>query len=282
MFNPTLTLTLTLTLFPLLPAQQFTSDEEIEKFADHLFCEGDFLRSIIEYRSLSDFNFSLNYQRKVGIAFMKMEKYDSALAQLESNIFNEADNLVRDEINLLKLKIFFLKNDFYNVDNFVPKIENESISQSIQKLKFFSKLIKIEETTPQPLFADEEKSSVNKLLEYKNNINIKSPTTAALLSIIPGLGKVYTEEYGDAISAFIFNSVFAFLAYDNFSAGHNIRGWIFSAVSAGYYGGNIYGAAASAQIYNARTKAQFKNEVETFLINKNYFVPPSVEYECKD
>lgn len=264
-----------------IQAQHFNSDEEIKKFADYLFCAKDYLRSIQEYRRLSGFGSDADLQLKIGVAFMKMEKYDSA-----SSIFNRlslsSENFFRDEVLLLKLKTDFLQKNFLSVDEFKSIIQSDSIYHSILKLKYFSKLIMQKQLPAPDIFSEDETASIGNFTAMRDNIIFKSPALAAFLSIIPGLGKIYTEEYGDGIYAFIFSGVFAFLAYDNFTAKHYARAWIFSTAALGYYGGNIYGAAASAQIYNARIKAEFDVEVDSYLKEKNYFVPKYLEHDCGD
>ena len=71
---------------------------------------------------------------------------------------------------------------------------------------------------------------------------------------MPGLGKVYTENYIDGFFAAFLTGVFGYMAYTDFNAEHDARGWIFTGVSAFFYTGSIYGSAASAQIYNAKIK----------------------------
>ena len=102
----------------------------------------------------------------------------------------------------------------------------------------------------------------------------KNPLIASVLSaIIPGAGKIYTGDIGDGIFTFLTTGVFTFLAYDNFKAEHNFRGWLFSGLAVMFYGGNIYGSFASAQIHNARIKYEFNLQLDSFIKLKNYFIP---------
>jgi hypothetical protein len=79
----------------------------------------------------------------------------------------------------------------------------------------------------------------------------KSPLFAGILSaIVPGLGRVYTGDYGDAAASLFITSIFAYLAYSNFFDGHYQRAWIFTGIAAFFQGGNIYGSVAAAKIYN--------------------------------
>ena len=63
----------------------------------------------------------------------------------------------------------------------------------------------------------------------------------------------------------LLTGLFGYIAYTDFKADHKVRGWIFSGVAAFFYAGNIYGSAASAQIYNAKIKFDFESEVQNFL-----------------
>lgn len=83
--------------------------------------------------------------------------------------------------------------------------------------------------------------------------------------MVPGLGKVYTENYTDGLFAAILTGLFGYIAYTDFKADHKVRAWIFTGVSAFFYTGNIYGSVASAQIYNARIKFNFESDLHDFL-----------------
>ena len=65
----------------------------------------------------------------------------------------------------------------------------------------------------------------------------------------------------------------------DFKADHKFRDWLFAGLTAFFYGGNIYGSATSAQIYNAHVNFQLNSDMKLFLEDKDYFVP---DYEfCK-
>ena len=87
------------------------------------------------------------------------------------------------------------------------------------------------------------------------------------------MGKIYTGEIGDGITAFLSTAVSAYLAYSNFKNDHQFRGWLFTGLTAFFYTGNIYGSAVSAQTYNARIQINFEKEVKLFFEQRNYFLP---------
>jgi TM2 domain-containing membrane protein YozV len=103
---------------------------------------------------------------------------------------------------------------------------------------------------------------------------------ASLLSaLIPGLGKVYSNEISDGIFSFLATGLLSYLAYDNFKADHRFRGWLFTGLASIFYVGNIYGSYAAAQIFNAQVKYDFNLRLDSFIKSNNYFIP---EYDfCK-
>ncbi len=98
----------------------------------------------------------------------------------------------------------------------------------------------------------------------------KSPLKAALMStIIPGWGKIYTKQKHDGIVAFITVGTLAFQAYRGFhlQGVKSAYGWIYGAVGAGMYLGNIYGSWKSAKKYNSGQKIYYKKKVEMLSFN---------------
>jgi hypothetical protein len=77
-----------------------------------------------------------------------------------------------------------------------------------------------------------------------------------LLSIIPGVGQIYTEHYSEALLSFAVNALFGFLSYDYFRKSQEIPNYgytnfaLFTSIGLSFYSANIYGAALSAKRYN--------------------------------
>jgi TM2 domain-containing membrane protein YozV len=125
-----------------------------------------------------------------------------------------------------------------------------------------------------PFKDDNEIKTLSMLYDLKINPPYKSPTLAGIFSaIIPGSGKMFVGEWGDGITALLSTGLLAFLAYDNFKADHHTRAWIFTGLGAFFYAGNVYGSIAAAQIFNARINFEFKEGLNLFLEENNYFMP---------
>jgi tetratricopeptide (TPR) repeat protein len=91
----------------------------------------------------------------------------------------------------------------------------------------------------------------------------KSPFLAGVLSTaIPGLGKVYTGDWKDAIVSLIFTGGMAFQAVRNFNKHgvNNYRPWIYTTIGTGFYLGNIVGSVKSAKDKNRKKINKLQHE----------------------
>jgi TM2 domain-containing membrane protein YozV len=130
------------------------------------------------------------------------------------------------------------------------------------------------ETEFSSIFNGEDNGKILQFYKWKENPPYKNPTKAAILSaILPGLGKIYTNEVGDGITSFVLTGLFSYLAINKFSNNQQTSALIYTALATFFYSGNIYGSYASAQNYNAGIKFNFENEVKIFVNDRNQFLP---------
>ena len=241
------------------------------KFADHLFSGKDYLRSVFEYGKLPEYEKNDTIEFKIPLAYQLMGKYDLALEKFLS-VNKESvyyDQSVKEYYKTL------LQAGRYN--ELQSKLANNDV-KDFQRLLYLSYLFTSNELPAEQNFLEafplSGKESLLSFFSEKKNPPYKSSLLSGLFSaIIPGSGKIYLGEIGDGITAFIATSLFAFLSYDNFRANHDFRGWLFSGLGFFFYTGNIYGSVAAAQIYNAKVDYEYKEKLNEYLQNKNYFVP---------
>lgn len=241
------------------------------KFADHLFSGKDYLRSVFEYGKLPEYEKNDTIEFKIPLAYQLMGKYDLALEKFLS-VNKESvyyDQSVKEYYKTL------LQAGRYN--ELQSKLANNDV-KDFQRLLYLSYLFTSNELPTEQNFLEafplSGKESLLNFFNEKKNPPYKSSLLSGLFSaIIPGSGKIYLGEIGDGITAFIATSLFAFLSYDNFRANHDFRGWLFSGLGFFFYTGNIYGSVAAAQIYNAKVDYEYKEKLNEYLQNKNYFVP---------
>ena len=85
----------------------------------------------------------------------------------------------------------------------------------------------------------------------------KSPVVAGSLSIVPGLGKMYTGRIKDGVFAFGFVSILGYLTYESLTKHAYASGVVWSVVFGSFYLGNIYGGIDSAKNFNLKYRRCF-------------------------
>ena len=247
------------------------------KFGNFLFSDKDYLRASVEYKEyLKNFDDdSVRY--KYSMCLFNVGSYSEAEDNFKTLFFGTPFS---DKAKLMFYESYFYQKDYEDLRDLANQSNYQSpkYSKVINRLKNISYLM---DDTPLPginsflnAFDDSVQRKLTQFYFQKKNPKHKNALTAALFSaIIPGSGKIYTGEIGDGITAFITTALSAYLAYSNFKADHNFRGWLFTGLTAFFYSGNIYGSAVSAQIYNARIRFNFENEVKIYFEKRNYFIP---------
>jgi len=255
----------------------FYSPENIKKFADHLFCEADYLRAIEQYGLISK---DCTTDFKVMLGYSLLNLYQESNEIFKS--ISEKSKFYSDAY-LLSLKNSLLMKPASVSAQAIKSFDSIQLN-SFNKLKTISMLFDDELSISKDKFIspfdENDINTVSLFYDMKTKPLYKSPALAGVMSaVIPGSGKMYVGEWGDGITAFLATGLLAFLAYDNFRADHTTRAWIFTGLGTFFYAGNIYGSIASAQIFNAKINFEFNEGLKLFLEQKNYFLP---EYDfCK-
>lgn len=247
--------------------------KNILKFADYLFCEKDYLRAADEYLRIDEAFRDDKINFKIALSLSAVGNYPYA-KNIFTSVKDNSDYYTSAKLEMLK--ILFLEGRYFELREFIHAnhiLSNNAAAQKLSNVSF----LKTEDKIPLyeefviPFDSSEEKE-ISELYFLRVNPQYKNPITASVLSaLIPGAGKIYTGEISDGIFAFLTTGIFTFLAYSNFNADHNFRGWLFTALAAGFYGGNVYGSYASAQIHNVKIKYEFNLQLDFFLTSKNYF-----------
>ena len=91
----------------------------------------------------------------------------------------------------------------------------------------------------------------------------KSPGLAKSLSIIPGLGYLYTGHKGSALTSFLVNGLLGYATYTCFNKKNYGLGAICGFLNLSFYIGNLNGAARSAHRFNQAKKNKSIKTLET-------------------
>lgn len=247
------------------------------KFANHLYAEKDYLRAIGEYKEVLKTADNDTVRFRFANSFLKIGRYDEA-AQNFKTLF--VGTKLENEAKLYFYQSLFFSKDFNafhtNFDNslYIPQKYSQAIDRLNSTTYFLGKNNLPTEASLVKPFEDSLQTKLIYFYQMMKNPPKKNPVTAALLSAaIPGAGKVYTGELTDGLIAFGATLLSGFLAVNNFQHNHQFRGWLFTGLTAFFYGGSIYGSASSAQIYNARLQFNLDSEINLFFEERNYFLP---------
>lgn len=262
---------------------KFNTPDRIRLFADNLFCRHDYLRAVSEYEKSLLYSDNDTIKYKIALSYYYMENYSESANRFLSQLANSA---FYDFALTGYCKSSFMLNDYSAINNLLEKKENNKLSNisGIKKLNAFSKLMPFEtmkysEKEFLNFFDENEIQSIKKFYLQKTEPGYASPLKAAILSaIIPGSGKIYAGEISDGIISAVFTGLFGFLAYDNLHSDHLFRGYLFSGLALFFYGSNIYGSAAQAEIFNAKVDFNFNLELKSFLDLKKYFLPKEPDF----
>lgn len=255
----------------------FFSPENRLSFGNYLYSEKDYLRALNEFKEFLKYENRDTVRFKFAECFLRIGRFREAADNFKSLFYNSS---LKDESRLAFLESLFRTNDLIY---FRSTVKQESYITGkylleIDRLYFITHLMDNSILPDTNIFfsafPDSNKNEIKKFYQRKKYPDYKNPVTAALLSsIIPGLGKIYIGEVSDGLTSLIATGVLTFLAVNNFKQNHNFRGWLFTGLAAFSYAGNIYGSAASAQIFNAGIKFNFDNDVKIYFEKRNYFLP---------
>lgn len=247
------------------------------KFGNQLYAEKDFLRAIEEFKYYLKSTQNDTVQFRLANCLYEIGRYNEASENFKTLFWGSS---LEDESRLMFFQSHFFMKDFDQFRKLIPIRDFIPLrySNTIDRLSSITYFL---ENKPMPEinglikpFPDSVQSKLYSLARMKQNPPKKDVTLAALLSAaIPGAGKVYTEQYTDALIAFLATGLSTYLAVSNFKADHSFRGWLFTGAALFFYGGSIYGSAASAQQYNVKVRMNLDSEIKLFFEQRNYFLP---------
>lgn len=112
-------------------------------------------------------------------------------------------------------------------------------------------------------FNSENYSKNISLLEELSSQKYKNPTIAKVLSIIPGLGYLYSGHKSSAITALLVNGILVYATYTSIKSENFGVAALCGVFTLSFYIGNINGASRSAERYNYMSKNDIINQIET-------------------
>ena len=272
-------------LFKSLPAAaaeapvEYYAPQNVRRFADFLYAQGDYLRAADEYQrylffladSSSD-KTEIQYRiarcyRFAGQGEQAIERFQTLLGTHPTDPFA---NRAYYEIGAT----YFLMDQFEQSARFLrdtlPRIMNLRQQGEAQQLIGLSYLMQKEWSEAGEVFKrlaesddptiKEQASTYHTYAEKGAQLATRSPLLAGILSaLVPGAGRFYTGRSGDALTSLFIVGLAGWQTYDGFRRDgiSSAKGWTFGILGGVFYVGNIYGSVISARVHNRHITDEF-------------------------
>lgn len=196
---------------------------------------------------------------------------------------NRLDNIFPENINSLPTdfaeeyaKILLHEHQYDNLTYFINHNQNLSFSDSIGYQ--YGSLIMQNKWHEATIFKDK---NINTLPQFNAFTSLKeieekglndkyknSLLASGMSALIPGIGKIYTNRWKDAIYSFLFVSAASYITYKSYeNNGFSNSTIIFGSIAASFYLANIYGTHKSAKHYNQQINHNYTHKAEEILLN---------------
>ena len=248
---------------------EYFSKEKIIEYADYLFENDEYQMAINEYQRayyISDNNREkLNLKMNIGKCYNYLGRYDSSIDIYKSVINESSDNAVLAELRYQIGLIYFEKENYslsekYLIENTTQIHKTELLEKNLLLISAIYILQnKSEEASSLlnnvPLINSNKSLRLNKIINKLNLNKKKNPHLAGILSaLIPGSGKIYSNNIGDAIYSFLSIIGTGYIAYSEMQNGttDSVKFLAFGILSCTFYLGNIYGSYLASHLYNEK------------------------------
>jgi predicted negative regulator of RcsB-dependent stress response len=245
-------------------------------FAETLFAERDFYRAITEYKRelfrSPDAPWASWIRFRIGQSYLEGGKLEAAWTVFSDLADRAADERLQTWAHLTRARIFYLQGRYQQAIGLLDKMdENDPVlAGTAAYLRGCSHLRTGEFVDAKRSFESmraghalsEKAGWLAAQMDRAEDLPEKSPVLAGLLSMVPGLGHVYLEEYAVGFTALIWNGLFGYATYDTFRRGHYGVGALLAALELLWYTGTIYGAVSGAHRYNRDARLNFLDDLE--------------------
>ncbi|WP_340153767.1 hypothetical protein [uncultured Marivirga sp.] len=252
-------------------AQDIYTFNKSKEFASYLFKSGQYELSAVEYERLL-FVDKNSDSLKIALvnSYYKNGEVDRAVRRTES-LYPSLSDFTRT-MSELYLQMLILGKQFEKFDQNAVRLPINEKNRTIYELHrevLAGNWESVEAKIPQISASDHPSiTGLKNLSSQAKAFKPKKPWVAVMMSaVLPGSGKFYTGNYKDGIFSLFVVGGSAFQAYRGFNKEgiSSTSGWIFGALSTGFYAGNIYGSAKSAQVYNQNFWLEIDKDAENII-----------------
>lgn len=246
------------------------------KYATFLFETKQYQESAIEFERVV---FLAPNDTSAKLQLIKSYRYSGNYTKAKNrlkNIFPENINSLPTDFAKEYIKIILHEYQYDSLTYFLKDNQNLSFSDVIGYQ--YGSLIMQNKWYGATIFKDKNINvlsqfngfaSLKEIEEKGLNDKYKNPLLASGMSaLIPGIGKIYTNQWKDAIYSFLFVSAASYITYKSYKDNDFSNGTIiFGSIAISFYLANIYGTNKSAKRYNQRINHNYTNKAEEILLN---------------
>jgi tetratricopeptide (TPR) repeat protein len=246
--------------------------ESSKSYAAYLLESGQYKSAISEYERVvfldsSDLASSLLLLKSYRLAEDFTQGTIKASSLFPNIISMPKEHALEYSKTLMSLRDWEKANDFWNKSVYLSSNDKVLLKTTVDIFegdfrKAQKQILNINDSTN--VLGVNYKSIIDRGLNERR----KSPLLAGLLSTaVPGLGKVYTGDWKDAIVSLIFTGGMAFQAVRNFNrhGAGNYRPWVYTTIGTGFYLGNIVGSVKSAKDKNRKKINLLQHEASDYF-----------------
>ena len=268
----------------------YYSLENVRKFADFLYAEGDYLRAAGEYQRCLFYSSdpgarsqstppgegtdSEQLRYRIALCYRLGGKTEQAIHTFETLLQVHPESTLASRAYYQIGVSYFLMEQFEQSAQFLretlPRIADAQHHAEAQQLIGLSYLRQKQWSEAGEVFKALRESDIvpvrAKAAVYHNyaekgaHLPTRSPFLAGIFSaIVPGAGRLYTGRVGDALNSLFIVGLTGWQAYDGFRRDgiSSTKGWTFGTIGGIFYLGNIYGSVISARVYNRYVENEF-------------------------
>jgi tetratricopeptide (TPR) repeat protein len=244
--------------------------DNILRFAESLYREGDYLRAAGEFQrylysfdlrppNAASIHFKIGLCYRLGREFQKSISYFDKAIELDPQIL-----LTWDSYGQIAYS-FFLMGEYQQSLSFLAEkwtlVPSGEGRLKMSLLTGANYLYQKQWNAGEAYLSSLESSfrnhnlsqSMMSFVKEGQRLPRKSEALAGFLSaVIPGAGKIYSRRTTDGLVSLFTVGMTAWQAYEGFRRDglRSVKGWIYGTISAYFYLGNIYGSVVAVRIYN--------------------------------
>ena len=255
---------------------EYYAPENVRKFADFLYEQGDYRRAAGEYQRYLFYQpqESQQIRYRIALCYRFAGQTEQALQSFQTLLRTHPEGRYVSRAYYQIGATYFLTDQFAQSARFLretlSRVTDAQQHAEAEQLIGLSYLMQKQWSEAGEIFKTLQGSEVasisQKAIVYHNfaeagaHLPTRSPFLAGVLStIVPGAGRLYTGRISDALTSLLTVTLTGWQAYDGFHRDgiSSVKGWTLGTISGILYVGNIYGSVISARVYNRHVADEF-------------------------